>query len=104
MSISALGSGLSGMLANLRAIDSTGHNIANANTNGFSPQQVSFQETAGGVSVNLSHTPTAGGESSGTDLAGEMVQSMIYQSTFDASAKMVKTASDMLGTLIDIQA
>ena len=102
MSISALGSGLSGMLANLRAIDSTGHNIANAGTNGFSPQQVSFQETAGGVSV--SHTPTAGGESSGTDLASEMMQSMIYQSSFDASAMMLKTASDMLGTLIDIQA
>ena len=104
MSISAISAGLSGMRANMRALDSTGHNVANALTAGFRPQQASFQETAGGVSVNLSQAPAAGNEGSGTDLASEMVQSMVYQSSFDASAKMLKTADDMLGTLIDIQA
>ncbi|WP_230418999.1 flagellar basal body rod C-terminal domain-containing protein [Undibacterium griseum] len=106
MLISALNSGLSGMRANETALDSSAHNVANADTQGFNPQQVSFQEnTNGGVIVNLSRgSAIAQQDNSGTDLENEVVQSIQYKAGFDVNAKMVKTADEMLGTLINTKA
>lgn len=116
MPISALGAGLSGLQAYQRALDSTSHNIANANTSGFQAQQVNFQEgSTGGVIVNISsdgsHMARASGaetnstetQASSTDLATELVNSLKYKTGFDLSAKIVKTADAVLGTLIDIK-
>jgi flagellar hook protein FlgE len=108
MSGSALNIGLSGMKSYQRALDSTSFNVANANTSGFKPQQVTFQEvTPSGVVVNISQDASNVSESasaSGTDLATELVNSMQYQAGFDFSAQIVKTADEVLGTLIDISA
>ncbi len=107
MSVSALNSGLSGLKAYASALDSSGHNVANANTSGFVPQQVSFQEQpAGGVTTTISKegASLATQNSSGTDLASEIVQSIQFKTGFDLSAKTIKTKDQMLGTLIDIQA
>ncbi|PXX46601.1 flagellar basal body rod C-terminal domain-containing protein [Undibacterium pigrum] len=107
MSVSALSSGLSGLKAYSTALDSSGHNVANASTAGFIPQQASFQEQpAGGVIANISKegSSLASQELSGTDLANEIVQSLQFKLGFDLSAKVVKTADEVLGTLIDIKA
>ncbi len=132
MSISALSTGLSGMQAFQRALDVTGNNVANADTNGFEPQQAQFQSTnGGGVSVtatpgstaagaassiaSASASPSASGSAtspqslsssapSGTDLVAETVNSLQYKFGFDMSAQVVKTANENLGTLINIQA
>ena len=101
MSISALNAGLSGLQTFRRALDSSAHNVANSLTAGYKPQQVAFQEGAtGGVgSASLSTT-----DPSGTDYATETVQSIQYKTGFDFSAKVVKTADEILGVLIDIKA
>ncbi|MFZ6755714.1 flagellar basal body rod C-terminal domain-containing protein [Undibacterium sp. Ji50W] len=110
MSVSALNSGLSGLKAYASALDSSGHNVANASTAGFVPQQVSFQEQpAGGVITTISKEGASlssqeSQDSSGTELASEIVQSIQFKAGFDLSAKIIKTADQMLGTLIDIQA
>jgi len=113
MSVSALNSGLSGLKAYASALDSSGHNVANANTAGFVPQQVSFQEQpAGGVTATISkegaslasQASQGSQDSSGTDLASEIVQSIQFKAGFDLSAKIIKSADQVLGTLIDIQA
>ncbi|MBI3286351.1 MAG: hypothetical protein HYZ65_16095 [Burkholderiales bacterium] len=107
MSISALNSGLSGMSAYQRALDSSAHNVANANTAGFTPQQVNFQESqSGGVTVTISKqgNSIATQDASGTDLTSELVYAIQYKADFDLSAKLVKTSDDILGTLIDIKA
>ncbi|GGC61078.1 flagellar basal body protein [Undibacterium terreum] len=110
MSISALSSGLSGLQAFQRGLDTSANNIANAQTNGYKPQQASFKEGSNGgvnavVSGNGSNgTSTTSTEASGTDLATETVNSLVYKAGFDASAKVVRTADQTLGTLIDIQA
>jgi len=107
MSVSALNSGLSGLQAYSRALDSSAHNVANASTAGFVPQQVSFQEQpAGGVIANISRegSSLAAQDSSGTDLGSEIVQSIQFKAGFDLSAKIIKTKDELLGTLIDIKA
>lgn len=101
------------MSAYQRALDISAHNVANASTDGFQPLRTNFStQTAGGVQasvapstiVSLSTPNVAAPLPSGTDLAGETVGSMIFQHGFEMSAKMVKVADQMLGTLIDIRA
>jgi len=106
MSISALNTGLSGMQAFSRALDVTGNNVANVDTNGFEPQQAQFQSQAnGGVNVSATAPQTASASTpSGTDLVKETVDSLQYQYGFDLSAQVVKTADQTLGTLVNIQA
>ncbi len=113
--LSALSSGLSGMLAHQRALDVSAHNTANASTEGFEPARASFSELPNGgaqagtspstrVTLSASVSAAAAYMGSGTDLASEAVNSLTYRLGFEASAKMVKTADQMLGALIDTKA
>jgi flagellar hook protein FlgE len=115
MSGSALNIGMTSLRAYQRALDSSSHNIANANTSGFQPEQAQFQESAaGGVIVNISQNGSVASgsetpadlttQASGTDLATELVNSIQYKSGFEFSAQIVKAADEVLGTLIDIKA
>lgn len=115
MSISSLNIGLSGMKAYQGALDSSAHNIANANTKGYQVQTASFQEnTNAGVIVNISKTsqqlasqntdPNTNSEaSSATDLATELTNNLQYKAGFEFSAKIVKTADEMFSTLLDLK-
>lgn len=76
MAISGLSAGLSGMQYFQRGIEASATKIATWN-----PQAAD-----------------------GADLATETVQSMVNKTGFQASANVVKTADDMLGTLIDLHA
>ncbi len=105
MSISALGAGLSGMIANQRALDVEAHNVANLNTANFRPQQSSFKESArnGGVTLSTLGRGLAEAEG-GTDLATSLTSSLMYKAGFDLSAKVVQAADERIGTLIDLRA
>lgn len=117
MSITALNTGSSGVKAYQGALDSSAHNIANASTAGFETQQAQFQESKlGGVVVTISKagdlaaqtattlSPNTGTGDRDTDLSKELIDSIQYQLGFDFSAKIIKTSSELLGTLIDIRA
>ncbi|MFZ6673972.1 flagellar basal body rod C-terminal domain-containing protein [Undibacterium sp. Xuan67W] len=108
MSISALNAGLSGLQSYQRALDNSANSVANASTNGFQAQQVSFQEQKnGGVTTTISNGVETDGSSttpSGTDLTKEIIQSLEFKVGFDINAKVVKTADDILGTIINIKA
>ena len=114
MSGSALNIGTTSLRAYQRALDISSHNIANANTSGFQPSQAQFQEAnAGGVVVNISQngsvasastTNEFNSQASGTELSTELVNSIQYKIGFQFSAQIVKTANEVLGTLIDISA
>lgn len=125
MGIAALSAGVSGLQASQRALDNSAHNIANASTQGFQPQQVQFQESSpagSGVSLSVqaralsAATPAAtsgaaagaaastGNAPSGTDLASDLTNSLVYKAQFDLSAKVIKTSDETLGSLINIKA
>lgn len=115
MSVSALGSAQSGMQGYQRALDISANNVANTLSSGFQPKTASFKESApsgSGVSVSISAqgASLAAGETeaadapSGTDLNTEMVNQLVYSNGFDASAAVLKSTDQMLGSLIDIKA
>ncbi|MBI3711977.1 MAG: hypothetical protein HY253_03305 [Burkholderiales bacterium] len=111
MSIGAIKQGLSGMTAYQKALDCSGHNVANACTDNFKSQQVDFQELQeGGVIVNISqqaeqlrldsdNTQTG----SDTDLAKEIVNSLQYQHGFELSAQLIRRSDEMLDSLLKIK-
>ncbi len=122
MSVSALSAGLSGLNGYQSALNISANNLANAQSTGFQPAQAVFQETspsgsgvnvvsrgapAGGVGASAgaaSATPDQRGAPSGTDISTELVNQLVYQIGFQASAKVIKTADQNLGTLINTTA
>jgi flagellar hook protein FlgE len=104
MSISALGAGLSGMIANQQALDVEAHNVANMNTAGFQPQGVAFKESGPNGGVTLSAEGRGMAAAEGTDIAASLTSSMMYEAGFKLSAKVVQAADERLGMLIDIRA
>lgn len=111
MPVSSLNIASSSLQAYSKALDVSGNNIANANTDGFQAQQAQFQEkNTGGVIVNISNQsqllnnlPTETTTTlSSTDLAKEIVQTLEYKSGFLISAKLIQATDERIGTLIDI--
>ena len=79
MSISAIGAGLAGMQRYQGALDASAGRIANMNN------------------WTAENNNTA-------DVTGDIVSQVVSKAGFQASAQVVKTADDVLGTLIDIKA
>jgi flagellar hook protein FlgE len=109
MSISSLGTGLSGLNAYQDALTVSANNVANSLTNGFAPKDAKFTSTApGGVNVtaqpNPGTAPASASAPSGTNLTDEMVNQLTYKAGFEANAQVVKTSDQMLGTLINTKA
>lgn len=108
MAITALNIGQSGLQASQRALENTAHNVANANTGGFRPSQASFQEQQpAGTGVTLSvqaQQRAAADQPSGTDLAKETTDRILYKTQFALSAKVIQAQDQTLGSLIDTKA
>ncbi|NJB67002.1 flagellar basal-body rod protein FlgC [Desulfobaculum xiamenense] len=82
----------------------TANNIANVNTEGFAPSRVDFEERLGYGGVGVSDIVTADAAAdgaSGTDLAVEMTSLIVNERSFEASAAVVATQDEMLGTFLD---
>ena len=81
---SLLGIGVAGMQQSLGRIDTAASNIARAG--------ISDSSGEGGVNTGMSNV----------DLASNMVDMKFNQHVFDASANVVKTADEMIGTVLDM--
>ncbi|MEW5757791.1 MAG: flagellar biosynthesis protein FlgE [Pseudomonadota bacterium] len=89
--ISALGSGLAGIQTGLKRLREDAHDIATANIK-------ERPHDAGGPT----DTPPAGHDL--TDLARPLVGLIEDRTQVAVSAQVIKTADEVLGTLIDIKA
>ena len=129
---SALFMGAGAMQAHSWGMAVTAHNVANVSTDGFTPQRALFATGPGGRGVTLDTVirepglgglaggagpdgVTAGAQNvsglppevlrpSGTELAREMPHMIVTQRTYEANAATVRTADEMLGTLLNIKA
>ncbi|UGQ49038.1 flagellar basal body protein [Massilia endophytica] len=109
-STTALSTGLSSLQSNQRALDVEAHNVANANTQNFQPQQAKFTEAApAGTGVTLSvegreRAADVAGAPSGTDLADSLTKSLVYGTGAQFAAELIKAEDQRLGTLLDTKA
>lgn len=111
----AINSALSALRANLRKLDVTANNIANANTHDFKKGRALFEETApSGVKVTIGRDETPGAplppdeilgeghEMSNVSVEEELVDLITTRHAFAASVKAIQTEDEMQGTLLDI--
>jgi flagellar basal-body rod protein FlgC len=115
--IGAIHSALSGLTAFSTQVAVTAHNVANVTTDGFKKSRTELiavesggvrsaiqkDETAGPTILNNTGYGPAQLELSNVDLAEEAVNQIIGQRGFEANIQTVKTADEMLGTILDIR-
>ncbi|CAN7274692.1 flagellar basal body protein [Pseudoduganella sp. LjRoot289] len=108
MSVSALSAGQSGLNANQQALGVAANNIANANTQGYQARQATFSEAGpagSGVTLSAQGRGLAASEGlSGSALAGDITNSLVYKTSFELNAKVIQAADERIGTLINIKA
>lgn len=80
--------------------------IVNQGLIGMQKSQVSMHQSAQQIAQTATTArPTAeASSSSSTDLASSLVNLKVQSQLFDSSAKVVKTADEALGTLLDVKA
>lgn len=115
--VSAIHTALSGLTAFAKQIEVAAHNVANVNTDGFKKSRTEFVEmqSAGVLPVvekdnsagptvlkDMGHGPTQV-ELSNVDLGQETVSQIIAQRGFEANLRTLRTADDLLGSILDIK-
>ena len=88
---------LSGMNAAQATLNSSAHNVANANTTGFRRQEVRQEaQTGGGVASSLT---TA--RQTGASLESDVVAQLQAKNSFLANLSVFKTNDAMMGALLN---
>jgi flagellar basal-body rod protein FlgC len=99
-----LNTAVSGMQVSLVRQDVAANNIANMQTPGF--EQVNARQTEmspAGVRISgFSRTPNPNPQTSGTDLAQQMVDMKLNKNDLTANAKVFKMQDKMVGEVIDL--
>lgn len=115
--MSAIHSALSGLGAYAKQVEVSANNVANVNTDGFKKSHVELVSVeTGGVLPVVRKDDSAGPtvlrdngygpaqvEFSNVDLGEEAVNQIIGQRGFEANIQALKTANDMLGSILDIK-
>jgi flagellar hook protein FlgE len=91
---------LSGINAAQTRLNASAHNIANLNTDNFRREEVSAQERPeGGVAVTVGKADRVG-----TDLVQDVVEQKMAALEFKANVQVLKTSTQVMGTLLDEKA
>lgn len=94
MNISA---NVSAIIANQTYLNTNANNVANINTNGFTPSQTTFSDQ--------NHTVTATtATNSKHGLAADLVGNMVAANSVAANVAGIQTQNKMFGLLLDIKA
>lgn len=89
----------SGLQAAQARLGAAAHNIANVQTGGFKRETVSAQTAPpGGVVVSISQAAQAG-----SDLTQDVIDQMSAKNAFMANVQVLKTAGQMVGSLLDVR-
>ncbi len=87
---------LSGMQAAQTTLNTSAHNVANLQTQGFRRQETVQTEQAGaGVQTHITRASTEG-----ADLAADVVAQLQAKNAFLANLRVFKTGAEMAGTLL----
>jgi flagellar basal body rod protein FlgG len=112
--IPALDAAATALQAYGKKVQTTAHNIANLNTEGFKKSRVILEESQpGGVTASVQRIDAPGApiaylensvisESSNVDLGEEMVNLMTSKHAFQANLKILKAEGERIGFLLDI--
>ncbi len=95
---------ISSIAAHQSMMNTNANNIANVNTDRFTPSDTRMSSNNGSVTANARMSDDSGSMRSQTDLAKEIPDQMIVQGATAANVTSIKTQDEMLGSLLDIKA
>lgn len=105
---SSINTSLSGLNAASAQLETSAHNLANLNTEGYKAQVTRLTDTADFSGAAVANTYTDETESvpegSNVDPAREVVNMIQAKSMYTANAVAVSIADQMMGTLLDVVA
>ena len=90
---------LSGLNAASLQLQSSAHNIANAQTPGFQRQVVHQSQETEGVITSVGKSDEVG-----ADLAADLVEEMQSSYSYKANLRTIQTQEQMVGSILDIKA
>ncbi len=100
-----IASNLSSVMAHQSYMNASAANVANVNSDGFSPVQTTLNSGSnGGVRATFSQQSINASLQSQTNLATEMTDQMRIESSVSSNITAIKTDDKMFGTLLDIKA
>lgn len=109
--LSVLNIAAGGLQAASARLNVTAGNLANLDTAGYKARRANLTASAGGVAVgSVSADPSPGPvdadgvEGSNVDVTTEAVDLIVEKQQYTASAQLLKTGNQMLGTLLDVLA
>lgn len=115
--MSAINSALSGLAAYAKQVEVSANNVANVNTDGFKGSQTQFvsmdiggvlpvvqKDNSSGPTVlnNTGYSP-AQVQLSNVDLGEEAVNQILAQRGYEANLNTLRTADEMLGTILNMK-
>jgi flagellar basal-body rod protein FlgC len=109
--LNAVNSASSALRAYTEVINTTVHNVANINTEGYNPQRVHFSEARGGgvkATVESIRNPAEVRQDAyisgknNVSYATEAANQIISLRSFQANTGIIRTVDEMLGTLINM--
>ncbi len=97
-------SSVSGVQAASFRMNRVGHDLANVNTQGFEQGQVHQVEssTQGTQISHVSKVPNQSQQFSNTNIAEEMGEMIVQETSYASNLKHVKSQDRMLGELLDL--
>lgn len=115
--ISGINSALSGLTAFQKKIESTSHNVANINTDGFKKTRVTLANVEPhGVIATISKVDSKGVltleqnskgqqlvEKSNVKLTEELPNLLLSKHFFEANLKVIKSKDEIIGSLLNIK-
>ncbi|MDR2401409.1 MAG: flagellar basal body protein [Deferribacteraceae bacterium] len=108
--LNAVNSASSALRAYTEVINTTAHNVANINTEGYTPQRVHLSEARGGgvkATAESIRNPAEVrqdayiSEKNSVNYAAEAANQITSLRSFQANTGVIRTADEMLGTLIN---
>jgi flagellar hook protein FlgE len=84
-------------------LNTSAHNVANVNTDGFIPSDTRMSDTGSSVVATNRKADDNGSARSQTDLTKEIPNQIIAQDAVAVNVSAIKTQDEMFGTLLDIK-
>jgi len=95
---------VSSIQAHQTMMNSNANNVANANTDGFVPNDTRMSNNKDSVVANTRQADNNGSLKSQTDLAKEIPDQITVQSATSVNVSAIKNQNEMFGSLLDIKA
>jgi len=97
-----ISSNISSISSHQTMLNTSAHNVANVNTDGFKPSSTVI--TNNGESTNTRLSDDTGSTTSQTDLAIEFTNQIVAQNAVEFNVSAIKMQDEMFGSLLDIKA